>query len=264
MIVNASSLRVGSSILWSDSYISSRKLFFNIFLNNSKLSEIVDSIFKRQKYFLFSKLGLSYISKKIFFYPFNRIDLIIFFNNSFRIRPRFFKFYFKVFFRKVWKILKKARIYVKTSHFKFFFLFTYNHFIRLPLFFKIKGIIRTKLLRILKLNSKLNLVFVVNRKNWFDLKIVSSGITNLFSRRIPLGRIIFTLKKILRSMMKFQEIRGFKYLFAGRFTRRERSVFRWEVISKLPLSSRSANIDYIRIPVFLRYGVCSIHIWVYR
>ena len=80
-------------------FISIKSFYFLIFINNLKLSLIVDNVFRDKRFFLFSKTGLSYIKNKIFISSFNKLIILVFFNNTFRIKPKFFRFFFRTFFR---------------------------------------------------------------------------------------------------------------------------------------------------------------------
>lgn len=59
----------------------------------------------------------------------------------------------------------------------------------------------------------------------------------------------------LYRLIKMSIVYGFKLQFSGRFTRRQRSVLYWNLVGRIPFSSKSAYIEYYSAPVNLSNGV---------
>jgi len=57
---------------------------------------------------------------------------------------------------------------------------------------------------------------------------------------------------------------GYKFHFAGRFTRKQKSANLWFQVGYLENSSMIAKIDYAFKFVVLRFSVCSIKVWLYK
>jgi len=59
-------------------------------------------------------------------------------------------------------------------------------------------------------------------------------------------------------------ILGFKMRFAGRFRRRSRRALVWYKWGSMPVSKKTANIEYGEYMVPLRYSAFSIRVWIYK
>lgn len=276
MIVNSLSWRLGSVSNWSHVYFTNKKLYHILFYNNIYISNIIRKIFFK-KFFSTSICGFSFIETKVFSFS-NKINIFIFLNQSLKIKLFFFRKLIRFIGsphkkpknrrerRKLWyqKASQKKKIIFNRIFLKKLIRFFIFYFYYLPFFVKIRELALAKIRRLVHLKTKTSLYFLMQKSHYVELELIGSLIKNLFNRRRKLTYIIFLVRKILLAMKNRSEISGFKYLFAGRFTRRDRAVYRWEIISSLPLSSKTSSIEYLCIPVFLRYGSCSIHLWINR
>ena len=192
-----------------------------------------------------------------------------------------FKFYKKFFFK-----LKKSLLYLILNN----SFSIYRYYIKFKRFFFFSFIERFRLKRKLNILSNFSLLFIKNffEKRWvFFLKNIinkfikfklsffiyfipsnimsSKMLFNFFCKHLrrkrPINRI---LNMILWDIKKQRMLIGFKILMAGRFTRKERALYKWIVHKQTPLSLYSSNLDYFSGFFKSRFGVSSFKIWIFK
>lgn len=94
-----------------------------------------------------------------------------------------------------------------------------------PFLNKIRLLILQKLRKLVSNRTKINIIYFFNKSHRIELELIALMIKNLFKKRKSLSYIKFLLKKVFNLMRTRNEISGFKYLFAGRFTRNGRAVY---------------------------------------
>jgi hypothetical protein len=227
----------------------------------------------------------------VFFF---RLLFILFFLFNFMFKFLKMNFFFKI--KKLYFNLKKKFNSVIKKKFLISLiqnspLNLYNHYIKFKRFFFYSFLFRFKLKRTLSTISNFSLVFAKSffEKRWvFFLKgIIKKFLTNfnlsfivyfissnvmtskmLFNffckhlrRKRPINRI---LNMILWDIKKQRLLIGFKILMAGRFTRKERALYKWIVHKQTPLSLYSSNLDYFSGFFKSRFGVSSFKIWIFK
>ena len=95
-----------------------------------------------------------------------------------------------------------------------------------------------------------------------------------FLNDINYNQIIFDKKFIESPLMKKKTrmkfffgksaLYGYKFHFAGRFTRKQKSANLWFQVGYMENSSMISKIDYAFKFVVLRFSVCSIKVWLYK
>jgi len=94
------------------------------------------------------------------------------------------------------------------------------------------------------------------------------GVLNImftFFDRLIAKKIKWTISavlKILRGLIKKQLLNGFKFLFAGRFLRKDRASFIWKRIGRVSSSERINPISYFSKADNFRYGRCCLKVWL--
>lgn len=160
---------------------------------------------------------------------------------------------FYVIFRKVIYELNRIRF---SSLIRFIFIYL----CQMPVFIKIKEILKNKVRRLLFPAVDLDVFFIINKSYFLDINLLKTAVLDLFEKQFPLYRVSSFLKRVLYTMLKIKEIKGFKFLLIGRFSRRDRAVHRYVIESKVTFSCRALNVYHTIIPLFLEYGACNIHI----
>jgi hypothetical protein len=110
-------------------------------------------------------------------------------------------------------------------------------------------------------HKPVNEMFYSLYKNDMTSKFIASYLKIQLKR----GFIVTELIKYMRKKMERNKlIKGYRIDFAGRFRRKERAEFRRLIGGVLPTSSVKSDVDYWHESVVLKYGVCSIKVWLYK
>lgn len=94
-----------------------------------------------------------------------------------------------------------------------------------------------------------------------SIDIIRKYIVIRLQQRFKISQIVSPIIKDLRST---EDVLGFKFLFSGRFSRREMATYEWFVDGAVPLNTIKVNIEYRQFTVLLKDGVCGIKIWINR
>ena len=68
------------------------------------------------------------------------------------------------------------------------------------------------------------------------------------------------IRPIIRRLRRFRSIAGFRFIFSGRLTRKERAAFIVRSHKSMPLSTRSIRVDYAADSKTMKYGVVGIRV----
>jgi len=129
-------------------------------------------------------------------------------------------------------------------------------------FFSFFKLVLFKIMRkfVMQINIDINVIFAS------VLHISASFLGRFIKTKLKLNFPFRTIMKIvikrLRLLLRKKYIRGFKILFSGRFSRRDRSSYYWKSRGKVPLNSISSHIDYSLVIVKLLNSLCGIKVWV--
>ena len=214
-----------------------KNIFFEFdFLNYKK------NLYLRRNYFISFKKKKNYLINN---FKRNRISLLYRFdeeeedNFSFILTHEFSKYY-KFFFKKIF----------------FFFFF-------LPQLMFLKDFLINTLNKVDSISMKKIFFLGLNQKT-FNINDVLNLIEILLRLKLKANFILYRIIKILKFYKKKQKLKGFKFLLAGRFSRRDRATFLWRTFGAVSLGSRLSVIEYYTRPVILQYSKCIAKIWLCR
>lgn len=215
-----------------------KNIFFEFdFLNYKK------NLYLRRNYFISFKKKKNYLINN---FKRNHISLLYRFdeeeeedNFSFILTHEFSKYY-KFFFKKIF----------------FFFFF-------LPQLMFLKDFLINTLNKVDSISMKKIFFLGLNQKT-FNINDVLNLIEILLRLKLKANFILYRIIKILKFYKKKQKLKGFKFLLAGRFSRRDRATFLWRTFGAVSLGSRLSVIEYYTRPVILQYSKCIAKIWLCR
>lgn len=106
---------------------------------------------------------------------------------------------------------------------------------------------------------------------FFRVKLIDSQVIttrllyNFFCRNLRQRKPVSTILNMIILELRNQEsLVGFKILTSGRFTRRERALYKWQVYERTPLSLYNSYLDYYSGFYKSRFGVCSFKFWIFK
>ena len=189
--------------------------------------------------------------------------------------------------RKIFKQLRKKSILARYTDprtaaaynkFRFFFLrrtYTYRYqfdtkklnklakkffvyFCLVPLLIKLKIFIKNSLAATSNRAGNFEIYFL-GQAHMFS--VTASSLVDYVSHILRRSGHMWKINKLLYRILKVFNVfrvrygwRGFKFLLAGRFTRRDRATFIWRTKYAVPLSTKLAAIDYAIKPIQLKYS----------
>lgn len=144
---------------------------------------------------------------------------------------------------------------------KFFIFFTL-----LPYFYQLKlYLFRVINTRIPSNNFDLNIYFLAHNYAFFNPTDVLKAVPfMLYIKRFSPTKTLYTIVKIMKLFKVKYGLRGFKFLLAGRFTRRGRSIYKWRTLGGIKFSSKYANVSFYSLPLQGLYSKCIAKLWVCR
>ena len=113
-------------------------------------------------------------------------------------------------------------------------------------------------------NKKFQIIFIITTEDTPSAFIVSQFICRKLIERFPVSLI---LRKVLIYMDSYYSrdlLNGFRVFVKGRITRKERMTYKWNRRGKLSLNTKYAPVDFFHRTLFMRYGTCSVQIWIQR
>jgi len=69
---------------------------------------------------------------------------------------------------------------------------------------------------------------------------------------------------IIKKLSMKKGLRGFKFLYTGRITRKQRAMFKWEKRGIVSLSTKKIPVEFNSNIFFTQYGICSLKVWIVR
>jgi hypothetical protein len=84
-------------------------------------------------------------------------------------------------------------------------------------------------------------------------------------RRIKkMKKVFYKLVKYLLLLKKKFKLRGFKFLLAGRFFRRNRAIYIWRTYGAVPLATKLSKIDFAVKTMQMKYSKPIVKLWICR
>jgi hypothetical protein len=107
---------------------------------------------------------------------------------------------------------------------------------------------------------------LVLRAYFIESKVITTRLLfNYFCRHLRQRKPVNTILGMILNELKNQKaLIGFKILTAGRFTRRERALYKWQVFQRTPLSLYGSYLDFFCGAYKSRFGVCSFKFWFFK
>lgn len=130
-------------------------------------------------------------------------------------------------------------------------------FYRKPLYSNLSKYLTYKINRLVP-NLPIDMLFCQFPIKLYGAETLARYIATKFLYKRNVIRIVNPISKTLK-----RKSFGHRIECAGRFNRRQRASFYKFKFGKLPLNTLSCPIDYYQINFPLRYGVCSIKVWLY-
>lgn len=198
--------------------------------------KLLDHLLLKQNNFNNNFYFISSIFKVTLYYS---INIFYFYRKA--ISSNFFSktFIFQKYLKKIfYKFMKFLYVYrLKVFIFKLF-----SHFSFFPNF-KFLFLIR-------KVRFATTSVYVY--LNYFFSKLVS----------IKVKKAIKNILRIFNILLNNSIIGGYKFLFSGRFSRKDRATFQWKRVGFIPTTFRIFPLFYgSRMGVF-KYGKCTVRMWI--
>lgn len=195
-------------------------------------------------------------------------------------RKKYFNFFFKkIFFKKLLFLYKKKKIKKKFKQRKLKFLYFYEkkrkniklkilliwivYYKYIKIFWNfIKKIIIYFLNNLLKKKNIYKIWILAETKKVIRADLLSQFLCIRLSQNYKLGELLRNINKFYLNLLFKKFIKGYKIMCAGRFTKRQRALTTWKIFGSNSLSSLKEKIDYNLSEVILKYGKCSIKIWI--
>jgi ribosomal protein S3 len=112
-------------------------------------------------------------------------------------------------------------------------------------------------------------VYLMNmsKPNAIDAGVILHFVEVFLRRRrrvTKINKLFYRLIKILRFFRGKYRLRGFKFLLAGRFLRRDRATFIWRTRGAVPLGTKLAKIDFATRSMQMKYSRPIAKLWICR
>ncbi len=137
-------------------------------------------------------------------------------------------------------------------------LFRYIYVLEKLFWLNIKAYLGKNLQKLIFTNHEIA-IYSINDKYILTSIILKDIGLKLIKQNYSLFEVI---NPLIYSLEQNLDIEGFKISCAGRFARKQRATYYWVRKKVLSLNNFSKCIEYDKIAVTLRYGVCGIKIWL--
>jgi hypothetical protein len=105
----------------------------------------------------------------------------------------------------------------------------------------------------------------INVYNLYQNMITAKLLCNFLKIQLKRGFAVPELMKFVRKKFERSNVlRGYRVDFGGRFRRKERAEYNRVLFGRLPTSSVTSNVDYWHEVVILKYGACSLRVWLFK
>ena len=122
---------------------------------------------------------------------------------------------------------------------------------------------KTLQIGLLKLNGvKLRLNVIRLQSNNVTPTFIVNYISFKLKQKYSLPWILRPILRDLQAKKNQNKIRGFKLLYAGRFTRKQIADYSWTTLGKTSLNTLSSKVKLGQGQVRLKYGICGFKLWI--
>lgn len=141
----------------------------------------------------------------------------------------------------------------------------WTYFLVLPYLIYVKNtIIKTIFSKIVRPAGVKVFFLGVHQRSVNANMVIDFLVRRLEYRYYRISRLIYDALRILRRLVKTQKIAGYRFLLAGRFSRRDRATFIWKGYSSIPLSTKLSSIDYQYRYLQMRFSLGILKLWISR
>ena len=139
-----------------------------------------------------------------------------------------------------------------------FFRTLFLYFKVLPFLLEIKQIC-VRAVRLAFTNAAFVQAYFLNmsKHNFVNPGTILEFVENFLRRRrrvTKINKLFYRIIKILRFFKAKYRLRGFKFLLAGRFLRRDRATFIWRTRGSVPLGTKLARIEFAVRSMQMKYS----------
>lgn len=112
--------------------------------------------------------------------------------------------------------------------------------------------------------KKFQIIFCITTEDYPSSFIISEFIAKKLIERFSVSLILRRVLSYMLGYFRLNLVEGFRIFIKGRVTRKERMTYKWVKRGKLSLNSKFAAIDFFNRTLAMRYGTCSIQIWIQK
>ncbi len=109
--------------------------------------------------------------------------------------------------------------------------------------------------------KKLKIEFYILSSEIITAQLIINYVLIKLKQQFQLGDILYPLVRFLKEQ---EDILGYRIDCIGRFTRKQRASFLTLKSGNTPFSSLNKYIEYEEYSIILKYGKCSIKVWLYK
>jgi hypothetical protein len=133
----------------------------------------------------------------------------------------------------------------------------FKQFFLVPLTIELKRFIASSISKIQKRRALIKVYCgFQSQERAFSAKIFLEYVQYILRRKklMKINKVLFRIIKLLNVCRVAFGLRGFKFLVAGRFTRRDRATYVWRTKGAVSTSTKLAKIDYAVQPMQMKYS----------
>lgn len=132
----------------------------------------------------------------------------------------------------------------------------WRYFLILPYLLYMKELVTKAIHSKLSRCAMVKVLFLgLNQRSFNANMIINFIVRRLQYRQFRISRLIYDILRILKRLVRARKVEGYKFLLAGRFSRRDRATYIWKAYSSVPLSTKLSNIDFQYRQLQMRYSL---------
>lgn len=141
----------------------------------------------------------------------------------------------------------------------------WRYFLILPYLLYMKELVTKAIHSKLSRCAMVKVLFLgLNQRSFNANMIINFIVRRLQYRQFRISRLIYDILRILKRLVRARKVEGYKFLLAGRFSRRDRATYIWKAYSSVPLSTKLSNIDFQYRQLQMRYSLGILKLWISR
>ena len=241
-----------------------RRIFFSKFIKTISIYKSLKNFFYNIYIYTFKNFKniLFYFFKNQYnclYYNYN-INLIL---NNYRLKTYVTKKFIKNHKFIKLPLIKSSKKVIKPFKLVLskLFLIIISFLIYKYIYFFFKKIFKKILKKVIK-TQYFNFYFLLYWTSYFSASFLGRYIKHKLLLQYPLGNVLYKIIAFLIKAKKKKVIIGFKILFSGRFSRKDRKSHKWKTGGWLGYSSMIGSLDYNLTLVSLLNSLCGIKIWL--